>query len=67
MFTVIEHESHTSSGVKSAGTLSTGYLNALALLPRSGCRGADLTQMTDKTAPRVTPMHHPDVCGAFRL
>ena len=24
-------------------------------------QGADLTQMTDKTAPRVTIMHHPDV------
>ena len=24
-------------------------------------QGADLTQMTDKTAPRVTIIHHPDV------
>jgi hypothetical protein len=47
-------------GVKSAGTLSTGYLNALAYA-KERVQGADPTQMTDKTAPRVTIMHHPDV------
>ncbi|MBW0018995.1 MAG: acyl-CoA dehydrogenase [Mycobacterium sp.] len=59
MFTVIEHARMTI-GVKSAGTLSTGYLNALAFA-KERVQGADLTQMTDKTAPRVTIIHHPDV------
>ncbi|CAM4431134.1 Acyl-CoA dehydrogenase, short-chain specific [Mycobacterium basiliense] len=59
MFTVIEHARMTI-GVKSCGTLSTGYLNALAYA-KERVQGADLTQMTDKTAPRVTIMHHPDV------
>ncbi|MEE3063166.1 MAG: acyl-CoA dehydrogenase [Actinomycetota bacterium] len=59
MFTVIEHARMTI-GVKAAGTLSTGYLNALAYA-KERVQGADLTQMTDKTAPRVSIMHHPDV------
>lgn len=59
MFTIIEHARMTI-GVKSAGTLSTGYLNALAYA-KERVQGADLTQMTDKTAPRVTIMRHPDV------
>ena len=59
MFTVIEHARMTV-GVKAAGTLSTGYLNALAFA-KQRVQGADLTTMTDKTAPRVTIMHHPDV------
>ena len=59
MFTVIEHARMTV-GVKAAGTLSTGYLNALAFA-KQRVQGADLTQMTDKGAPRVTIMHHPDV------
>jgi alkylation response protein AidB-like acyl-CoA dehydrogenase len=59
MFTVIEHARMTV-GVKAAGTLSTGYLNALAFA-KQRVQGADLTQMTDKAAPRVTIIHHPDV------
>ncbi|OBI80851.1 acyl-CoA dehydrogenase [Mycobacterium sp. 1245805.9] len=59
MFTVIE-QARMTIGVKAAGTLSTGYLNALAFA-KERVQGADLTQMTDKTAPRVTIMHHPDV------
>jgi len=59
MFTVIEHARMTV-GVKAAGTLSTGYLNALAFA-KQRVQGAELTQMTDKTAPRVTIIHHPDV------
>jgi alkylation response protein AidB-like acyl-CoA dehydrogenase len=59
MFTVIEHARMTI-GVKAAGTLSTGYLNALDYA-KERVQGSDLTQMTDKTAPRVTIMHHPDV------
>ncbi|GFG49738.1 acyl-CoA dehydrogenase [Mycolicibacterium agri] len=59
MFTVIEHARMTI-GVKATGTLSTGYLNALEYA-KTRVQGADMTQMTDKTAPRVTIMHHPDV------
>ncbi|AGB22743.1 acyl-CoA dehydrogenase [Mycobacterium sp. JS623] len=59
MFTVIENARMTI-GVKAAGTLSTGYLNALAFA-KERIQGADLTQMTDKSAPRVTIIHHPDV------
>ena len=59
MFTVIEHARMTI-GVKSAGTLSTGYLNALDFA-KQRVQGADLSQMTDKTAPRVTIINHPDV------
>jgi alkylation response protein AidB-like acyl-CoA dehydrogenase len=59
MFTVIENARMTI-GVKSTGTLSTGYLNALAFA-KERVQGADMTQMTDKAAPRVTIMHHPDV------
>jgi hypothetical protein len=59
MFTVIENARMTI-GVKAAGTLSTGYLNALNYA-KQRLQGADMTQMTDKTAPRVTIIHHPDV------
>ncbi|HKV18312.1 MAG TPA: acyl-CoA dehydrogenase [Mycobacterium sp.] len=59
MFTVIEHARMTI-GVKATGTLSTGYLNALEYA-KTRVQGADMTQMTDKTAPRVTILHHPDV------
>ena len=47
-------------GTKAIATLSTGYLNALDFA-RTRVQGADLTQMTDKAAPRVTIIHHPDV------
>lgn len=59
MFTVIEHARMTI-GVKAAGTLSTGYLNALAYA-KERVQGGELSQITNKTAPRVTIMHHPDV------
>jgi alkylation response protein AidB-like acyl-CoA dehydrogenase len=59
MFTVIENARMTI-GVKAAGTLSTGYLNALAYA-KERLQGADMTQMTDKTAPRVAIIGHPDV------
>ncbi|MBF6394662.1 acyl-CoA dehydrogenase [Nocardia cyriacigeorgica] len=59
MFQVIEN-ARMMVGVKSSGTLSTGYLNALAYA-KERVQGADLTRMTDKTAPRVTITHHPDV------
>ncbi|MGQ4596999.1 acyl-CoA dehydrogenase C-terminal domain-containing protein [Nocardia sp. R6R-6] len=59
MFQVIEN-ARMMVGVKSAGTLSTGYLNALDYA-KQRVQGADLTQMSDKAAPRVTISHHPDV------
>ena len=65
MFTVIEHARMTI-GVKSTGTLSTGYLNALEYA-KTRIQGADMTQMTDKSAPRVTIIHHPDVRRALMI
>src|SRR5580704_16454016 len=59
MFKVIE-DARMMVGTKAIATLSTGYLNALDFA-RNRTQGADLTQMTDKTAPRVTIIHHPDV------
>jgi len=59
MFKVIE-DARMMVGTKAIATLSTGYLNALDFA-RNRVQGADLTAMTDKTAPRVTIIHHPDV------
>ncbi|AVH21688.1 acyl-CoA dehydrogenase [Nocardia cyriacigeorgica] len=59
MFDVIEN-ARMMVGTKAIATLSTGYLNALDFA-KERVQGADLTQMTDKTAPRVTITHHPDV------
>ena len=59
MFQVIEN-ARMMVGTKAIATLSTGYLNALDFA-KSRVQGADLTQASDKTAPRVTITHHPDV------
>jgi alkylation response protein AidB-like acyl-CoA dehydrogenase len=59
MFQVIEH-ARMMVGTKAIATLSTGYLNALEYA-RQRVQGPDLTQVGDKTAPRVTITHHPDV------
>ncbi|MFF2085464.1 acyl-CoA dehydrogenase [Nocardia sp. NPDC058176] len=59
MFDVIEN-ARMMVGTKAIATLSTGYLNALDYA-KTRVQGADLTQMTDKAAPRVTITHHPDV------
>ncbi|WP_084965168.1 acyl-CoA dehydrogenase [Thermoactinospora rubra] len=59
MFMVIEH-ARMMVGTKAIATLSTGYLNALEYA-KSRVQGADMTRMADKTAPRVTITHHPDV------
>ncbi len=59
MFDVIEN-ARMMVGTKAIATLSTGYLNALDYA-KQRVQGADLTQMTDKAAPRVTITHHPDV------
>ena len=59
MFDVIEN-ARMMVGTKAIATLSTGYLNALDYA-KGRVQGADLTQAADKTAPRVTITHHPDV------
>jgi hypothetical protein len=59
MFMIIEH-ARMMVGTKAIATLSTGYLNALDFA-RTRVQGADLAQAADKTAPRVTIIHHPDV------
>ncbi|HEX3907563.1 MAG TPA: acyl-CoA dehydrogenase family protein, partial [Mycobacteriales bacterium] len=65
MFEVIEM-ARMMVGTKAIATLSTGYLNALEYA-KTRVQGADLTQMTDKTAPRVTITHHPDVRRSLML
>ena len=59
MFNVIEN-ARMMVGTKAIATLSTGYLNALDYA-KSRVQGSDLTQAANKTAPRVTITHHPDV------
>lgn len=59
MFRVIEN-ARMMVGTKAIATLSTGYLNALDYA-KERVQGPDLTQASDKTAPRVTITHHPDV------
>jgi alkylation response protein AidB-like acyl-CoA dehydrogenase len=59
MFKIIEY-ARMMVGTKAIATLSTGYLNALDYA-KNRVQGADLTRATDKTAPRVTITHHPDV------
>jgi alkylation response protein AidB-like acyl-CoA dehydrogenase len=56
MFQVIEN-ARMFVGAKAISTLSTGYLNSLEYA-KTRVQGADLTRMTDKTAPRVTD-HRP--------
>jgi alkylation response protein AidB-like acyl-CoA dehydrogenase len=59
MFRVIEY-ARMMIGTKAMGTLSTGYLNALEYA-KERVQGADLSQATDKTAPKVAIINHPDV------
>ena len=59
MFQVIEN-ARMMVGSKAIATLSTGYLNALEFA-KSRVQGPDLSRAADKTAPRVTITHHPDV------
>jgi alkylation response protein AidB-like acyl-CoA dehydrogenase len=59
MFNVIEG-ARMLVGTKAMATLSTGYLNALEYA-KDRVQGPDLTQASDKTAPKVTITHHPDV------
>jgi alkylation response protein AidB-like acyl-CoA dehydrogenase len=59
MFIIIEF-ARMMVGTKAIATLSAGYLTALDFA-KTRVQGADLTQFADKTAPRVTIIHHPDV------
>ncbi|MFE6923047.1 acyl-CoA dehydrogenase [Nocardia sp. NPDC057663] len=65
MFHVIE-EARMMVGTKAIATLSSGYLNALDYA-RTRVQGTDLTQLGDKTAPKVTITHHPDVRRSLML
>jgi alkylation response protein AidB-like acyl-CoA dehydrogenase len=59
MFVIIEF-ARMMVGTKAIATLSAGYLTALDFA-KTRVQGADLTQFADKTAQRVTIIHHPDV------
>jgi alkylation response protein AidB-like acyl-CoA dehydrogenase len=59
MFKIIEY-ARMMVGTKAMSTLSTGYLNAVEYA-KTRLQGADLTQMVNKTAPRVPIIQHPDV------
>jgi alkylation response protein AidB-like acyl-CoA dehydrogenase len=65
MFMIIEF-ARMMVGTKAIAALSTGYLNALDYA-KTRVQGADLSQMSDKTAPRVTIMKHPDVRRSLLL
>ena len=65
MFRIIEF-ARMMVGTKAIATLSTGYLNALDYA-KQRVQGADLTRATDKSAPRVTITHHPDVRRSLML
>jgi alkylation response protein AidB-like acyl-CoA dehydrogenase len=65
MFKVIEY-ARMMVGTKAIATLSTGYLNALDYA-KNRVQGADMTQMTNKTAPRVAILNHPDVRRSLML
>jgi alkylation response protein AidB-like acyl-CoA dehydrogenase len=58
MFLIIEY-ARMMVGTKAIATLSTGYLNALDYA-KSRVQGTDLTS-TDKAAPKVAIINHPDV------
>ena len=59
MFHLIEY-ARMMVGTKAIATLSSGYLNALAYA-KERVQGPDLARAADKSAPRVTITHHPDV------
>ena len=65
MFRIIEF-ARMMVGTKAIATLSTGYLNALEYA-KQRVQGADLTQMTNKMAARVSITHHPDVRRSLML
>src|SRR3954471_18227208 len=64
MFLIIEY-ARMMVGTKAIATLSTGYLNALDYA-KGRVQGSDLTA-SDKAAPRVTIINHPDVRRSLML
>jgi len=64
MFLIIEY-ARMMVGTKAIATLSTGYLNALDYA-RTRVQGTDLIS-TDKAAPKVTIINHPDVRRSLLL
>ncbi|GAA2579095.1 acyl-CoA dehydrogenase [Winogradskya consettensis] len=65
MFMIIEY-ARMMVGTKAIATLSTGYQNALEYA-KNRVQGADLTENSNKAAPRVTITHHPDVRRSLML
>ena len=65
MFHIIEG-ARMFVGTKAIATLSAGYLNALDYA-KQRVQGSDLTRAADKSAPRVTITHHPDVRRSLML
>jgi len=65
MFQVIEN-ARMMVGTKAIATLSTGYRNALEFA-KTRVQGPDLTQAADKSAARVTIIHHPEVRRSLML
>jgi alkylation response protein AidB-like acyl-CoA dehydrogenase len=59
MFQIIEY-ARMLVGTKAMAALSSGYLNALAYA-KDRVQSADLTQLRDRSAARVTITKHPDV------
>jgi alkylation response protein AidB-like acyl-CoA dehydrogenase len=59
MFLIIEN-ARMMVGSKAIETLSTSYLNALDFA-KNRVQGPDLSKQNDKSSPRVTIIHHPDV------
>ncbi|QTJ67936.1 acyl-CoA dehydrogenase [Rhodococcus sp. ZPP] len=59
MFKIIE-EARMMVGTKAIATLSTGYLNALDYA-KTRVQGSDAARASDKTAPKVSIIHHADV------
>ncbi|MFJ8230033.1 acyl-CoA dehydrogenase [Streptomyces sp. NPDC094448] len=59
MFMIIEF-ARMMVGTKAIATLSSGYLNALEYA-KERVQGQDLVDFMDKSAPKVTITHHPDV------
>ncbi|MEV2249851.1 acyl-CoA dehydrogenase [Streptomyces sp. NPDC050147] len=65
MFQVIE-QARMIVGTKSAATLSTGYLNAVAYA-KERLQGTDLAAFGDKAAPKVPLTRHPEVRRSLLL
>ncbi|MCK1813235.1 acyl-CoA dehydrogenase [Streptomyces sp. XM4011] len=59
MFTILEH-ARMMVGTKAMATLSSGHRHAVAYATQR-LQGADLTRATDKSAPRVPIIRHPEV------